>query len=31
MVVKTILPGGVADAVRIVDILSWGGLDCDLV
>ena len=25
MVVKTILPGGVADAVRILDIMSCGG------
>ena len=31
MVVKTILPGGVADAVRILDIMSLGGLDWDLV
>ena len=31
VVVKTILPGGVADAVRILDIMSLGGLDCDLV
>ena len=31
MVVKTILPGGVADAVCILDIMSWGGLDWDLV
>ena len=31
VVVKTILPGGVADAVCILDILSWGGLDWDLV
>ena len=31
VVVKTMLPGGVADAVCILDIMSWGGLDWDLV